>query len=132
MDRRLTPVNVPSPGLVFREYGGAMTEADPKTAGRVPTTGHIPTDVEIRQLDDWLDQTIAALKMAALSTPAYPGLEALDTAVSILVGQMRDCRERVDIVGMAVAWGDLTRTARQMRDMPGFQDAWLDRPDGTL
>jgi hypothetical protein len=33
---------------------------------------------------------------------------------------------------MAVAWGDLTRTARQMRDMPGFQDAWLDRPDGTL
>jgi hypothetical protein len=114
------------------QYRRRMTTEEPKTGGRVPTTGHIPTDAEIRQIDDWFDQTITTLKQKSLSTLAYPGLEALDTSVAILIGQMRDCRERVDVVGMAVAWGDLTRTARTMQGMPGFQDAWLDRPEGTM
>lgn len=107
--------------------------SDPKLDGRVPTTGHIPTDAEINEIDAWFDRTIMPLKRRDDLLPEmYPVLEALDTAVSVLISQMRDCRDRVDVVGMAVAWGDLTRTARGLQSMPGFQAAWLQRVDGTL
>lgn len=113
-------------------YRRCMPSEEAKTAGRVQTTGHIPADDEIQQIMKFFQQNIDALKEATDRLPAYFGIQALDTAVSILEGQLWDCRKRVDVVGMAVAWGDLTRTARQMQDMPGFQDAWLHRPDGTL
>ncbi|WP_329474224.1 hypothetical protein OIE75_41285 (plasmid) [Streptomyces sp. NBC_01723] len=109
-----------------------MPSEEAKTAGRVPTTGHVPAEDEIQQIIKFFQQNIDALKEATDGLPAYFGIQALDTAVAILEGQLWDCRERVDVVGMAVAWGDLTRTARQMSWMPGFQEAWRERPEGTL